>query len=394
MGTKEDFIAVMGGEDAPVAGQTFTVASTSSNTLTATGHNRATGDGPVEISSSGTAPAGLTANKATGTLTGTANVANNATVTIGDQVYTFKNTLTGAADEVKIAADVAASKNLTFSGGSGLPSDADTVTIDGHVYTFKSALTPAANEVLIADTAANQATYLIEAITAGANSGTHYAAGTTAHSTVTAASGGSGVVTVTALATGTSGNSIVIAESAANTAWAGGATALSGGAVNLDDTLVNLKKAINAEAGSGTNYGTGTVAHGTVECTATDATTASLRALIAGADGNEIATTETSSVLSFGAATLTGGYDNAFYVVKVDANTIKLAISRAFAVAGTPTVVDLSDSGSGTHTMSSEVSPVADAIETALDVLLAPGNRVGLRDVAISRFWDALIAAL
>lgn len=70
--------------------------------------------------------------------------------------------------------------------------------------------------------------------------------------------------------------------------------------------LDNLKSAINATTGEGTTYATGTVAHPTVEATTNGNTTQVVQALTAGAAGNDIATTETSSHLSWGATTLFG----------------------------------------------------------------------------------------
>lgn len=52
----------------------------------------------------------------------------------------------------------------------------------------------------------------------------------------------------------------------------------------------------------------------------------------------------TSGVAPAGLAVLTD-----YYTVKTDANTIKLATSRALALAGT--VIDITDAGSGTHTI-------------------------------------------
>lgn len=71
--------------------------------------------------------------------------------------------------------------------------------------------------------------------------------------------------------------------------------------------LDNLKSAINATSGAGTTYGTGTVAHPTVEATTNSDTTQVVQALAAGQTANDIATTETSTHLSWGAATLGGG---------------------------------------------------------------------------------------
>lgn len=69
---------------------------------------------------------------------------------------------------------------------------------------------------------------------------------------------------------------------------------------------LNLTRAINAGAGAGTLYGTGTVANASV--TATSALgVVTLTAITAGTAGNSVATTETLTNSAFGAATLTGG---------------------------------------------------------------------------------------
>lgn len=72
-------------------------------------------------------------------------------------------------------------------------------------------------------------------------------------------------------------------------------------------SLDNLKSAVNATAGAGTTYGTGTTINATVAATTNTDTTQVFEAKTAGTGGNALATTETSSQLSFGAATLTGG---------------------------------------------------------------------------------------
>lgn len=90
-------------------------------------------------------------------------------------------------------------------------------------------------------------------------------------------------------------------------------TALTGAAnevligASADAALDNLKSAINETAGSGTTYGTGTDAHPQVTATTNTATTQVVQAIEPGTASNSIATTETSTVLSWGAATLTGG---------------------------------------------------------------------------------------
>lgn len=71
--------------------------------------------------------------------------------------------------------------------------------------------------------------------------------------------------------------------------------------------LDNLKSAINATAGAGSTYGTGTVAHPDVVATTNGDTTQVVVARAPGVSYNAIATTENSATLSWADATLGGG---------------------------------------------------------------------------------------
>lgn len=72
-------------------------------------------------------------------------------------------------------------------------------------------------------------------------------------------------------------------------------------------SLDNFKSAVNASAGAGTTYGTGTVAHPQVTATTNDDTTQIVEARDIGTAGNSIATTETCANAAWGAATLENG---------------------------------------------------------------------------------------
>lgn len=75
-------------------------------------------------------------------------------------------------------------------------------------------------------------------------------------------------------------------------------------------SLLNLSRAINAVGGTpGTDYALATTANPDIESTAATAHTVAVRALVAGAAGNALATTDTLAAGGdgFGAATLTGG---------------------------------------------------------------------------------------
>lgn len=74
-----------------------------------------------------------------------------------------------------------------------------------------------------------------------------------------------------------------------------------------DTTLSNLIAAINGSGTPGTEYYAGTAAHPDVTAGTLTAHAIPITAIAEGDPGNLIATTETSSVLSWGAITLTGG---------------------------------------------------------------------------------------
>lgn len=71
--------------------------------------------------------------------------------------------------------------------------------------------------------------------------------------------------------------------------------------------LDNLKSAINATAGAGTTYGTGTPANEQVTATTNTDTTQVVEAREAGLGGNRVAVSEAAVTLSWGAAVLAGG---------------------------------------------------------------------------------------
>ncbi len=262
---------------------------------------------------------------ATGTLTwaNTTNIANNATVTIGGVVYTFKTTLTGAANEIKIVADVKA-QGLIDCGATG-PANGETFVIGATTYTIKTALSSGptvANEILLEadvdDTLAN----IKAAITAGAGIGVKYSTGTVANASATATTldDTAHTLLIEALAAGTPGNSIVFTESLGDTTF-NGSGVLGGTQAGLysgDASLTNLKKAINHEATEGTDYGTGTVANPYVTSAAVSSHAIVVTAVEGVEGGGDVNTLETSTVLSWGGAVLSGGGESAAQTFAVD----------------------------------------------------------------------------
>lgn len=243
---------------------------------------------------------------ATGVLTSNnTNVSDADQVVIGSKTYTFKTALTEAKATGTLTSD-----NTNVDDG-------DTVTIGTHVYRFKT-VPLQANDVFIGADADTSMGSLIHAINGDGTVGVDYFAGTTASADVTAGALSSHAFTVTEKTIGTAGNAIATTETSGHLSW-GGAT-LSGGAdsvaneilidVDADTSLTNLKKAINGEAGGGTNYSTATTASTQVTSSAVASHALTITAIAEGTVGNSIATTKTAVTLSWGATTLTGGTDN------------------------------------------------------------------------------------
>lgn len=208
----------------------------------------------------------------------------------------------------------------------------ETATIGGKVYTFDTVLLNIDGHVLIAATASGTLNNLIAAINLGVGAGSLYAAATTLHPTVTATDGAGDTMVVTAKTRGPSGNAITTTEAIGTGSW-GGAT-LAGGffdtvtigtkvytfqtnMLNLDgrvqiaattsDSIANLIAAINRGPGEGTRYALAMTAHPDVTAVVGAGTSVVTTAKYGGPAGNTIATTETSTNASWGAATLTGG---------------------------------------------------------------------------------------
>ena len=79
---------------------------------------------------------------------------------------------------------------------------------------------------------------------------------------------------------------------------------------NLANSLINLKKAINLEAGAGVAYEATTPPHPTVIVSAISGTTIEVTAIQGGAAGNAITTTETGTALTWDGGTLADGTDS------------------------------------------------------------------------------------
>ena len=162
-----------------------------------------------------------------------------------------------------------ATGTLTFSN-NGAFADGDTVTIGDQVYRAKLALA-AANDFLIEPDVKAQG--LID-------------------------SGATGPLTTETITIGVKTYRFIAVLAQANDVLL---------EADVDDTLQNLKDAINGGAGEGTKYGTGTTANADAEATTLNSTdhTLLIQALVAGPSGNSIVFTEAATDLVVnGAGTL------------------------------------------------------------------------------------------
>jgi hypothetical protein len=103
----------------------------------------------------------------------------------------------------------------------------NTVTIGGQLYTFKTALSTGPtvpNEVLVGASDSDSLDNLIAAINGAAGSGTTYSTGTEANAYVTAAAGAGDTAVVTAKAAGAAGNGVTLAQTLTSGSWSSSAT--------------------------------------------------------------------------------------------------------------------------------------------------------------------------
>jgi len=317
------------------------------------------------------------AQAATGTLTFGANAQAGETVSIGNRDYAFVTALSEA-------------KASGVFTGSANPSNAHTLVIGSKTYTFQAVLTNVDGNIKIGADLQATLVNIKNAINAsGGTPGTDYAAANTIHPTVSAVSDAT-TLTVTAKAFGVAGNAIATTGTAGGGSWGG--VVLSGGVdvvldevkisgVNASGSLDALIAAINGDAGEGTTYSTGQVAHELVTAAAGDGDTMVVTAVATDASGNQIDVATDVTSASWDDIHLTGGVTQAFgpqvtatahgyatydgpfkmtaattlpgpvvaadifFVYKVDDNTLKLASSKEDIDKGA--FISFDDDGTG-----------------------------------------------
>jgi hypothetical protein len=245
--------------------------------------------------------ASVTGGAASGILTSdNTNVTAADTVTIGSKVYTFVGTVKATG---------------TLTSDATAPSDGDTVTIGNKIYTFKTALTPTEGEVLIGASAAIALDNLKAAINHTGTPDTDYKVAV-ANPQVTATTNTDTTQVIEAITAGSSGNSIVTTEAGTHTSF--GAATLTGGSApetegnvnigaNADATLLNLIRAINHSGTPNTDYKAAAANTQVTAATSVTSHAFKVTAITPGSGGNSIATTETSSHLTWGGSVLAGG---------------------------------------------------------------------------------------
>jgi hypothetical protein len=100
------------------------------------------------------------------------------------------------------------------------------------------------------------------------------------------------------------------------------------------DSIDNLIAAINKAAGGGTTYGSNTVVHTQVTAAVSAGDTMGVTAIAYSSSGNAIATTETMTGGSWGAATLTGGVTPCVIEGEADADITGTALPALSALDG------------------------------------------------------------
>ena len=166
--------------------------------------------------------------------------------------------------------------------------------------------------------------------------------------------------------------------------------------VSLATALDNLKVAINAGAGEGTVYGTGTTAHPDVTATTNTDTAQTIEAKVANLAGNDIVTTETSTVASWASATMTGGAGVLTLTLPVTDNggicTKMITITPAVAGAALTADIELLDED-GRQIILVNDQAESTSTPTAIGFIIAPTDTINVTYSAIPGA-DSQIAVL
>jgi hypothetical protein len=132
--------------------------------------------------------------------------------------------------------DIADHASVTLTAAAN-PLNNETVTLGSRTYTYKTTLTGAANEVLIGAAATNSLDNLKAAVNGAAGAGTTYGAGTVANADIIAGAKTATTIVFHARLGGTDGNSLASTETSAAGLSFGTATLVGGTA---DPTGIKL----------------------------------------------------------------------------------------------------------------------------------------------------------
>lgn len=257
-------------------------------------------------------------------------------------------------EEKNTATETGALAVGTLTSDATAPTTGDTVTIgiagEGQkVYTFKTAL----SEVKASGTLTSDATAPSDGDTVQV---------------------GSVIYTYkTALSSPAVANEVLIGASAA---------------VALD----NLKLAINAGAGAGSEYSTGTVVHPTVTATTNTNTTQVVAANNWGTEWNDEPTLENSTHLSWGATTLTGGVAPVENEVLIGASAAAALDNLKSAINGTAGAGTTYSTGTDAHT---EVTATTntDTTQVVQAISYDSGESIATTEAGTHTSWGAATLA-
>jgi len=276
---------------------------------------------------------------------------------------------------------VAASVTLTLTGAivpgvhaesiitsdATAPANDSVVVIGDRTYTYKTTLTGAADEVLIGASAATALDNLKSAINATAGAGTTYGTGTVEHADVVATDNTDTTQKIVAKTSGTAANSLATTTDDAHLSWedttlgggtgssvtgvAGETVVINGTTYTFEDVLTedytdavanqihfgadsaaaldNLKHVVNGTGTEGTDYSTGSTQPDDVEATTNSDTTQVFKAQTLGTAGNAYEVSDTLSNGAFGSATFAGGSEGANFDAYIHAGeTVEFGIDE------------------------------------------------------------------